>query len=54
LQQLAPAPQEPQAVVQPLPPRMVTANSQIRDRAVASVEEQPDVAAKLVRAWMKE
>jgi flagellar M-ring protein FliF len=52
--QLAPAPPEPPVIVQPLPPRVITANAQIRERVVASVEEQPDVAAKLVRAWMKD
>ena len=30
------------------------ANTVVRDRAVASVEEQPEVAARLVRAWLRE
>ena len=37
------------AHVAPIP----LANS-LRDRIAASVEEQPDVAARLVRAWIKE
>jgi flagellar biosynthesis/type III secretory pathway M-ring protein FliF/YscJ len=26
----------------------------MRERVVASVEEQPDVAARLLKSWMKE
>jgi len=37
-----------------MPERAIHANSAIRERLVATVEEQPDVAARLVRAWMKE
>jgi flagellar M-ring protein FliF len=44
----------------PLAPRMVPelaamqANAETRTRVTATVDQQPEVAAKLVRAWMKE
>lgn len=41
-------------LIQTIPPRAIAANALVRERVVATVEEQPDVAAKLVRAWMKE
>ncbi|MFN8571770.1 MAG: flagellar basal-body MS-ring/collar protein FliF [Gemmatimonadaceae bacterium] len=44
----------------PLAPKMVPelaamqANAETRNRVTATVDQQPEVAAKLVRAWMKE
>ena len=44
----------------PLAPRMVPevaamqANAETRTRVTATVDQQPEVAAKMVRAWMKE
>jgi flagellar M-ring protein FliF len=43
-----------QALGATLQSRVITANSQQRDKVVATVDDQPDVAAKLVRAWMKD
>jgi flagellar biosynthesis/type III secretory pathway M-ring protein FliF/YscJ len=34
--------------------RAIPASTQMRERVVASVEEQPDVAARLLKSWMKE
>jgi flagellar M-ring protein FliF len=34
--------------------RAIPASTVMRERVVASVEEQPDVAARLLRSWMKE
>ena len=39
------------APVMPLPQSLAAT---MRDRIAASVEQQPDVAARLVRAWIKE
>src|SRR5262249_41845021 len=36
------------------PERALPASSATRDRVVASVEEQPEVAARLLKSWMKE
>lgn len=36
-----------------LPPLVVPTNG-IRDRVASSIEQQPDVAARVVRAWLKE
>jgi flagellar M-ring protein FliF len=36
------------------PERALPANAMMRDRVVATVEEQPEVAARLLRSWMKE
>ena len=44
----------------PIAPRMVPelaamqANSETRNRVTATVDQQPEIAAKMVRAWMKE
>jgi flagellar M-ring protein FliF len=38
----------------PIPERAIPASTMIRDRVVATVEEQPEVAARLLRSWMKE
>jgi flagellar M-ring protein FliF len=37
-----------------VPERAIPASTQMRDRVAATVEEQPEVAAKLLRSWMKE
>jgi flagellar M-ring protein FliF len=37
-----------------VPERAIPASAIIRDRVVATVEEQPEVAARLLRSWMKE
>jgi flagellar M-ring protein FliF len=37
-----------------MPERAISASAIIRDRVVATVEEQPEVAARLLRSWMKE
>jgi flagellar M-ring protein FliF len=37
-----------------MPERALPANAMMRDRVVATVEEQPEVAARLLRSWMKE
>ncbi len=37
-----------------MPQAIVPVANVLRDRITASVDAQPDVAAKLVRAWMKE
>jgi flagellar M-ring protein FliF len=37
-----------------VPERAIPASAVIRDRVVATVEEQPEVAARLLRSWMKE
>lgn len=36
------------------PDRAIPASTAMRERVVASVEEQPDVAARLLKSWMKE
>jgi flagellar biosynthesis/type III secretory pathway M-ring protein FliF/YscJ len=36
------------------PERAIPASTQMRDRVAATVEEQPEVAARLLRSWMKE
>lgn len=51
---------EPEPVMQAPAPRLVPelaamqANAETRGRVSATVDQQPEVAAKLVRAWMKE
>ncbi|MEO8562946.1 MAG: flagellar basal-body MS-ring/collar protein FliF [bacterium] len=37
-----------------MPSTIVSVGSQLRDRIAASVDQQPDVAARMVRAWVKE
>jgi flagellar M-ring protein FliF len=37
-----------------MPERAIPASAMMRDRVVASVEEQPEVAARLLKSWMKE
>jgi flagellar M-ring protein FliF len=37
-----------------MPERQIAGSAVIRDRVVATIEEQPDVAARLLRSWMKE
>jgi flagellar M-ring protein FliF len=37
-----------------MPERAIPASSQMRERLVATVEEQPEVAARLLKSWMKE
>jgi len=37
-----------------IPERAIAAPAGMRDRVVASVEEQPEVAARLLKSWMKE
>ena len=44
------APPEPIVVKRTIP----IINTVMRDRVVASVEEHPNLAARLVRAWMRE
>lgn len=36
------------------PDRAIPASTAMRERVVASVEDQPDVAARLLKSWMKE
>jgi hypothetical protein len=36
------------------PERGIPASTAMRERVVASVEEQPDVAARLLKSWMRE
>ena len=38
----------------PMPGHVVPIANQLRERISASVEQQPEVAARMVRAWMKE
>ncbi|HEY0971851.1 MAG TPA: hypothetical protein VGE02_12855, partial [Gemmatimonadales bacterium] len=45
-----PAPPRP-AVLEPRPP---TASQLMREQVVAGVEQNPDVAVRLVRTWMKD
>ena len=53
---LAPAPAAATGGEMPrsIPERALPASSQMRERIVATVEEQPEVAARLLKAWMKE
>jgi flagellar biosynthesis/type III secretory pathway M-ring protein FliF/YscJ len=44
----------PRAPERAIPERPISASAVIRDRVVATVEEQPEVAARLLRSWMKE
>jgi flagellar M-ring protein FliF len=44
----------PRAPERAIPERNISASAIIRDRVVATVEEQPEVAARLLRSWMKE
>jgi flagellar biosynthesis/type III secretory pathway M-ring protein FliF/YscJ len=37
-----------------MPDRQIPASTMMRDRVAATVEEQPEVAARLLRSWMKE
>jgi flagellar biosynthesis/type III secretory pathway M-ring protein FliF/YscJ len=37
-----------------IPERALPASAHMRERIVATVEEQPEVAARLLKAWMKE
>jgi hypothetical protein len=37
-----------------IPERALPASTATRDRVVASVEGQPEVAARLLKSWMKE
>jgi flagellar M-ring protein FliF len=37
-----------------VPDRVLAAASRVRDKVATSVDERPEVAARLVRAWMKE
>jgi flagellar M-ring protein FliF len=37
-----------------MPDRAIPASAQMRDRVVATVEDQPEVAARLLKSWMKE
>jgi flagellar biosynthesis/type III secretory pathway M-ring protein FliF/YscJ len=37
-----------------MPASIVPVANQLRERISASVEDQPDVAARMVRAWIKE
>ncbi len=37
-----------------LPERAIPASTQMRERIVATVEDQPEVAARLLKSWMKE
>jgi flagellar M-ring protein FliF len=37
-----------------IPERAIPASTVMRDRIVATVDEQPEVAARLLRSWMKE
>ena len=37
-----------------VPERAIPASTQMRERVAATVEEQPEVAARLLRSWMKE
>jgi flagellar biosynthesis/type III secretory pathway M-ring protein FliF/YscJ len=37
-----------------MPDRAIPASSAMRERIVATVEEQPEVAARLLKSWMKE
>jgi flagellar biosynthesis/type III secretory pathway M-ring protein FliF/YscJ len=37
-----------------IPDRAIAAPAGMRERVVASVEEQPEVAARLLKSWMKE
>jgi flagellar M-ring protein FliF len=50
--QAAPAP----VVRAPPPPKMVfpEADTQVRDKVISTVEQDPDAAARLVKAWIKE
>ena len=38
----------------PMPASIVPVANVLRERISSSVETQPDVAARMVRAWMKE
>jgi flagellar biosynthesis/type III secretory pathway M-ring protein FliF/YscJ len=47
--------EEPARTVRMLPElAAMQANQETKNRVANTVEQQPDVAAKLVRAWMKE
>jgi flagellar M-ring protein FliF len=37
-----------------MPDRAIPASTQMRERVVATVEDQPEVAARLLKSWMKE
>jgi flagellar biosynthesis/type III secretory pathway M-ring protein FliF/YscJ len=51
------APGQPHAMM-PAPPRMapqiIVPNNPMREQVLASVEQQPEVAAKLMRAWLRD
>ncbi len=54
---IAPPAEEPVEALPPARPRpqpVIPANAYVREQVVATVEERPDTAARLVRAWMKE
>lgn len=48
------APGAPQSLPPRPPPLIIVPNNPMREQVLASVEQQPEVAAKLMRAWLRD
>ena len=48
------APGAPQSLPPRAPPLIIVPNNPMREQVLASVEQQPEVAAKLMRAWLRD